>query len=248
MTTTGAAPRPYAGTAEAVWKGWTAPATWPRLDARALARRRVVVVVAHPDDEVLAAGGLLRELARLGANVRFVWATDGEASHPASTAIAPEELGRLRRAETRQALRMLGLGSAPQTWLGLPDGDLASCADRLGAAVAESVQDGDVVITTWSGDGHPDHEACGRTAGAVVPDVLELPVWAWTWARPDDPRVPWHRARRVELDEPTRRFKAAAVACHVSQVRPLGPAAADAAVLPDEVLAHFDRSYEVVLA
>jgi hypothetical protein len=40
--------------------------------------------------------------------------------------------------------------------------------------------------------------------------------------------------------------KEEAVACHRSQILPLGPAAADAPVLPSEDLEHFRRRYEVV--
>ena len=55
---------------------------------------RVVVLSAHPDDEVLAVGGWLSE--QTGRDVVFVTATDGEASHPGSPTITPEEL-RARR-------------------------------------------------------------------------------------------------------------------------------------------------------
>jgi hypothetical protein len=77
--------------------------------------------------------------------------------------------------------------------------------------------------------------------------MLEYPVWAWHWAAPDDDRVPWGRARRVDLDASVRVRKAAAVECFRSQVQPIGPAPEDRAVLPDRVLAHFRRDHEVVL-
>jgi LmbE family N-acetylglucosaminyl deacetylase len=112
--------------------------------------------------------------------------------------------------------------------------------------VAE-VGDADVVLAPWSGDGHPDHEACGRAAGRTTAAVLEYPVWTWHWAEPDDVRVPWSRARRVDLDADTAARKAAAVGCFRTQVAPIGPGPADAAVLPDRVLAHFRRDHEVVL-
>ena len=76
---------PLAGTDETVWSSWPAPAGWPELDLAALADTSVVVLAAHPDDEVLGVGGLLARLAGLGADLRLVWATDGEASHPCST-------------------------------------------------------------------------------------------------------------------------------------------------------------------
>ena len=74
--------QPLLGTAETEWEQWSGPEGWPALDPASLLGRPVVVLAAHPDDEVLGAGGLVCRLAAAGAHLRFVWATDGEASHP----------------------------------------------------------------------------------------------------------------------------------------------------------------------
>ena len=242
---------PAAGTDESGWAAWGEPAGWPVVDLGALARRPVLVVAAHPDDEVLGVGGLLAGLADLGADVRLLWATDGEASHPGSTADLAARLAGVRRAEAEAAMAALGLGSAAREHLGLPDGGLPAREDRLAAALADRVGPDDVLLAPWAGDGHPDHEACGRaarraasTAGA---SLLEYPVWAWHWAEPADPRIPWSRARRADLGAEAVARKAGAIECFRSQVGPIGPAPEDAAVLPERVLAHFRRHYEVVL-
>ena len=239
---------PMAGTDESRWTGWPAPASWPTLDVEQLAQQRVLVVAAHPDDEVLGVGGLLAVLAGLGADLRLLWATDGEASHPRSTAEPARRLASIRRAESSVAAERLGLAAVPRIHLGLPDGGLGRLEDQLTERIAFQVGADDVVLAPWSGDGHPDHEACGRAAGAAARTLLEYPVWAWHWAAPDDDRVPWSRARRIELDASARDRKAAAVSCFRSQVEPIGPGAADGPVLPDRVLAHFRRDHEVVLA
>ncbi len=239
---------PMAGTDESRWADWAAPQAWPRLDLAELASRPVLVVAAHPDDEVLGVGGLLAVLARLGADLRLLWATDGEASHPGSTAEPAGRLAAIRRAESSVAAERLGLAAASRTHLGLPDGRLTEREDELADRLGQLVRDGEVVLAPWSGDGHPDHEACGRAAGRVFATVLEYPVWAWHWAEPDDDRVPWSQARRVDLDTDARERKAAAVGCFQSQVAPIGPDPLDGPVLPDRVLAHFRRQHEVVLA
>jgi LmbE family N-acetylglucosaminyl deacetylase len=238
---------PLAGTDETVWRDWPAPAGWPELDLAALADQTVVVLAAHPDDEVLGVGGLLARLAGLGADLRLVWATDGEASHPHSTAPLAARLGAIRRSESALAAERLGLAAAPRRHLGLRDGRLAADEELLTELLAAEVVEAGVVIAPWSGDGHPDHEACGRAARRAAAVVLEYPVWTWHWAEPDDLRVPWARARRVDLDAETAARKAAAVGCFRTQVTAIGPAPADAAVLPDRVLAHFRRGHEVVL-
>jgi LmbE family N-acetylglucosaminyl deacetylase len=238
---------PLAGTDEELWRGWPEPAAWPALDLAALAGRTLVVLAAHPDDEVLGVGGLLARLAVVGADLRLVWATDGEASHPRSTAPVVSRLGPVRRSESAVAAERLGLAAASRRHLGLRDGRLGATEDRLTALLETEVAAADVVLAPWSGDGHPDHEACGRAARRVAPVVLEYPVWAWHWAVPGDSRVPWSRARRVDLDTEMVARKAAAVDCFRSQVAAIGPAPADAPVLPDRVLAHFRRGHEVVL-
>ena len=77
------------GTPEHAWLGWQTLRTLPELTPR---RRRVLVVAPHPDDEILAAGGLLVELAARGAEISVLALTDGEASHPRA-AIDPGVLG-----------------------------------------------------------------------------------------------------------------------------------------------------------
>ena len=239
-----------AGTDEGLWHDWAAPLSWPRLTAAEVAPQDAVVVVlaAHPDDEVLGVGGLLALLARCGREVRLVWATDGEASHPGSRAPLVGRLPEVRRDESAEAARRLGLGGAPRTHLGLPDGGLAERVEEIAGHLAPLVPEGAVLLAPWAGDGHPDHEACGRAAGRVPAGrLLEYPVWAWHWATPEDPRVPWGLARRVDLDADARDRKSAAVAAFGSQVAPIGPAPEDGPVLPEPVLAHFRRPYEVLL-
>lgn len=239
------------GTPEAEWTQWAAAggtACFPALDVEALAAAAgVVVLAAHPDDEVLGVAGLVCLLAAAGARLRFIWATDGEASHPASQASVVQNLPTVRAEESTAALAMLGAGHAARTRLRLPDGGLAGRQGELVDRLSREIDPGDVVLAPWSGDAHPDHEVCGRAARAVSDDVVEYPVWAWHWARPDDDRVPWERACLVPLAPDVMARKASAIACFVSQIAPIGPDAADGPVLPAAFLAHFDRSYEVVL-
>jgi LmbE family N-acetylglucosaminyl deacetylase len=239
---------PDAGTDETAWARWLTSGDWPLLDVTALAGRPVRVLAAHPDDEVLGVGGLVHLLAAAGCDLRFVWATDGEASHPGSTSDVVQALAGLRRAESRAALAALGAGAAPQVHLAMPDGGLAGrereLADRIGALVGP----GEVLLAPWSRDGHPDHEAVGRAARSVGGTVLEYPVWTWSWAAPDDQRVPWDRARRVLLDAATCAAKAAATACFATQVEAIGPGPYDGPVLPDRALEYFRRDVELVLA
>ena len=236
------------GTPETAWLPFLAGLGLPEL-VREPAPHRAVVVAPHPDDEVLGVGGLLTLLAAAGTRVQVLAVTDGEASHPGGS-VPAAQLAPLRVAETERALAALGLPPAVRR-LGLPDGGRGA----LQAPVTEALADldpGSWLLGPWSGDGHPDHEAVGRgcveAAARTGARLLAYPVWAWHWARPDDPRVPWRRARAVPLPAPVREAKARAVAAFRTQVAPLGPGPADAPVLPPTVLARFARPYEVVFA
>lgn len=234
------------GTDESLWRDWPAMDSWPALDLAAWRGRRVVVLSAHPDDEVLALGGTLTLLAQLGLPLSFVWATNGEASHPGSLTQAAADLGRLRRLETRAALARLGVGGDAM-WLGLPDGGLAERQRELTRAVRAVQRPGDLWLAPFRGDGHPDHEACGRAAAEVAEDLVEAPIWAWHWANPGDERIPWHRARSVAVPADVMARKEAAIAEFRTQVTAIGPGVADGPVLPERVLDHFRRRVEVVL-
>ncbi|AGL19350.1 PIG-L deacetylase family protein [Actinoplanes sp. N902-109] len=232
------------GTPEADWMNWPAMTGWPRfpLDPPGAP----LVVAPHPDDEILGVAGLM---ATLG-HADLVAVTDGEASHPDSTVHRPAELAAIRRAETAEALTRLGLGTATVHRLGQPDGGIAE--DAVAEALVPLLTPGRWCLATWREDGHPDHEAVGRAAAracaATGARLLEYPIWAWHWAGPADPRVPWDRARRIDLTPAALAAKIAAIEAFPSQIAPLGPAEADAAILPPHVLARFTRPFEVLFA
>ncbi len=235
------------GTDERRWQQWDGLARLPEL---AVSDAPLVLLAAHPDDETLAAGGLLALAAAAGAEVDVVVATDGEASHPGSPTHAPAELARRRAKEVEQAVAAL----APRGrlhLLHLPDGALAEHADAVRSGLEALVSAECRVVAPWRGDAHPDHEAAGEVAAQVAlsrgAELLEYPLWAWHWAAPGDARVPWAAAVRVPLPAQVRAAKAHALDEHRSQVEPLSSQPGDEALLTPEVLAHFDRDAEVFL-
>jgi LmbE family N-acetylglucosaminyl deacetylase len=202
------------------------------------------VVAAHPDDEVLGAGGLISMLAASRARLRVVAVTDGERSHLGHA--APDPLARRRTAETAAALRSLGARAAEVIRLRLPDSRLATHESELAASLAPLLAGFDLCLAPWDHDLHPDHEAAGRAARrAGAQNLYYYPVWMWHWAAPADPRVPWDRALRIPLPPRAVARKRAAIGCFASQTQDrghgLGP------VLTPAMLAHFTRSMEVLL-
>jgi LmbE family N-acetylglucosaminyl deacetylase len=216
------------GTAEAQWRAWQGLEKLPELDTSGW--RSAVVIAAHPDDEVLGAGGLMAMLADRGVRLRLVAVTDGEASHPG------QDIAARRIAETEAALK--NVGDCETVRLGLPDSgvDAGELAHRLPDLVAGF----DVCLAPWENDVHSNHEAAGRAALTCAVPVLRFPIWTWHWARPADPRLPWDRAVQVPLPPPILERKRSAIECFTSQMEGPEP------ILPPGVLEHFGRPREVL--
>jgi LmbE family N-acetylglucosaminyl deacetylase len=228
------------GTVETSWHDWPVLGELPAADVTRW--RSAVVVAAHPDDEVLGAGGMMAMLAAAGVRLRLIAVTDGEASHPGAD---PAVIARTRIAESAAALDRLGAGDAEVIRLRFPDTGVADREDELAAVLAELCAGFGACLAPWEADGHADHEAAGRAARRAGPDVLAYPVWMWHWATPGDPRVPWQRACRVALPADAAARKRSAIAAFASQLTDreggLPP------ILPAGVVAHFTRRQEVVL-
>ena len=209
---------------------------------------RLVVVAAHPDDEVLGAGGLVATAAGDGVEVVVVVLTDGEGSHPASPSTSPAQLASVRRAECRAGLDRLG-DDVVVEHAGLPDGRLEEREQECAALLTRVVGDGRgaVIVAPYRCDGHPDHEAAGRAAAAAAvrtgARLLEYPVWMWHWGRPAE--APWSSMCWLPLDAEAVTAKQQALAAHRSQVVGLSPAEGDERVLGEDVLAHFVGAQEL---
>ena len=233
------------GTPARVWATW--PRVFPDLDLTGW--DDVLVVAPHPDDEVLGVGGLMARLVATGGRVEVLAVTDGDASHPGSPTLDPAALATRRVAESDAACGVLGV--APPRRAGLPDGGVSAHEARLTDLVAARLRTGTVCLATWAGDGHPDHEAVGRAAAVACARtgarLVQYPVWAWHWSAPDDPAVPWAAAAVVRLDDLEPEAKRRAVERFVTQIHPLSPAPADAAVLPPFVVDRLVTGREMVL-
>ena len=248
------------GTPESAWRAWPPLAAVRRLPLNTWLPSgvRLVVVAPHPDDEVLACGGLLHSHTANGGTSLVVAVTDGEASHAGDADWPPATLARQRRTESLQGLQALGLErdalARSVVRFGLPDGRVQQHAAQLVSGLHLVLQPTDVVVSTWRHDGHPDHEATGQAVATVCGRIgcrfMEAPVWMWHWAKPDDSgdaRVPWHRLMAFDLDDAALRAKREALAAHTSQLQPRnGPDPEP--VLGAEILARAARHSEFFFA
>jgi LmbE family N-acetylglucosaminyl deacetylase len=112
-----------------------APAAGPRTATVTVGPdTRLLVIAPHPDDEVLAAGGLLQHLRATKGILRVVYLTDGEAYREgvqvedrvkSPTPSNYRAYGRQREQEAHAALRALGFGAESLTFLGFPNAGLS---------------------------------------------------------------------------------------------------------------------------
>ena len=232
------------GTQEHTWDSWPELRHLPAVDPRAWAC--VVVVAAHPDDEILGVGGTIAVLAAAGVRLRLVAVTDGEASHPGAD---PAVIARTRAAESAAALDVLGAHDIEVVRLRFPDTGLAAREELLSAVLGEQCAGFGVCLAPWEADAHADHEAAGRAAcragRRAGVKVLTYPIWMWHWAKPGDRRVPWHRACQVRLPAAVAARKRDAIDVFASQLTDRGPDTGP--VLPAGIVAHFTRQEEVLL-
>ncbi|MDQ4088778.1 MAG: PIG-L family deacetylase [Actinomycetota bacterium] len=130
--------------------------------------RRLLLVVAHPDDETFGSGSLLAHAAARGVETVVCCATRGERGEPApGSGIERHELPAARERELLAAASLLGVSRVEILGLGdsgmdgpPPPGALAATPlDDVTAAVAELIDDvrPEVVVTLDGTDGHRDH-------------------------------------------------------------------------------------------
>lgn len=87
--------------------------------------KRILFLMAHPDDETFGPGGTIARYARSGAEVRLGTATRGEAGMLGDPPVTDREhLGEVRAGELMSAAEILGISSVH--FLGFLDGQLAT--------------------------------------------------------------------------------------------------------------------------
>lgn len=237
-------------TPENDWHDWLVALNPPALSIDHLPSKtqRLVVVSPHPDDEVLACGGLLALHARRGGEAIVVAVTDGEASHRDDPAWPAIRLASARRLERVRGLARLGLRAGAVDRLALRDSGVAAQQGTLEFGLRGLLRPTDCVVTTWRLDGHPDHDATGTATARICADIgcrlLEAPVWMWHWAVPGDARVPWHRLRALPLPPDMLAAKAAALGEHATQLAARGQ---QAPVLGPAILRRAARAAEYFL-
>ena len=139
--------------------------------------KRVLVVMAHPDDCDFGAGGTIAQWTSQGIEVSYCIITNGDQGGEES-GIPVEEMAKVRQQEQRDAGRALGVTEI--TYLNYRDGWLMPSIElrkEIVRAIRIAKPDRMVVQSperNWERiySSHPDHLAAGETAiQAVYPDA-----------------------------------------------------------------------------
>ena len=184
----------------------------------------VLVVAAHPDDEVLGCGGTIARYAGEGRAVHVLILADGESSR--AQAGAGDAAARASAAQ--RAGEVLGVASV--SCLGLPDNrldtvELLQVVQGI-EAVLGRVQPG-TVLTHHHGDVNIDHRvaheavlaACRPLPGSCVRELLFFEVPSSTEWRPGSPATAFAPTVFVDIG-PVLAAKMAALEAYAAELRP----------------------------
>lgn len=152
---------------------------------------RLLVTVAHPDDETFGTGSVIAAATEAGVEVTVCCATRGEAGEAPGLDDPDCDLGAVRSAELRAAGDVLGVSrhvlldyrdsgmtgdAGPDTLAGAPFTDVATNVQRVVAEVAPQVV---VTLDPDHGDGHRDHERIGRATIEACRGLADLRLYLW---------------------------------------------------------------------
>lgn len=164
--------------------GLDLPGMLVALDAST--RPRLLVVVAHPDDEAFGCGSVLAHASAHDVRTTVVCATRGELGDPApGSGLTRADLPAARERELRDACTLLGvervevLGYADSGVDGSPAPGSLAAADPAGlrdrvAAFYDDVRP-DVVVTLDASDGHRDHATVRDAVLAALDTAAHRP-------------------------------------------------------------------------
>lgn len=200
--------------------------------SRELARQtRCVVIVAHPDDDVVGAGGLISRLD----DVTVLHVTDGipkNGHSPEVGNLRSSESAHTRRLESRTALALANVPPEQIVELGLSTEqaplELADLTRRIASFLLQTAPD--IVLTNPYEGGDPDHDATAfathaalrllRQKGFKPPSVFEIALYP----TPDGNKrvldfLPSEAAEitTLLLDKKARDLKRRMFACFTSQ-------------------------------
>jgi LmbE family N-acetylglucosaminyl deacetylase len=130
---------------------------------------KILVIVAHPDDEVLGCGGAIASYSNQGHDVTSVIFTYGE---NANLNESPKKLAKTRSKESIRAGKILGVKK--MYFLGLPDNTLSDEIkdEDLSIKIIKIIKERkpNIILTHSLDDYHPAHRNVAKLIKKIVAD------------------------------------------------------------------------------
>jgi LmbE family N-acetylglucosaminyl deacetylase len=195
---------------------------------------RVLLFAPHPDDEALAAAGLLQRAALVGARAHIVFATNGDNNVWAQRYVERRwqiaesdrfRWGELRKREVRSAVHAMSLGKQTSLrFLNLPDQEITSLLRKIPARLSAILREEidrfrpTLVIAPSLYDAHPDHSALSVAIGLALERSAHpsTPCYFYIIHRPR--QMPGSEIRALRLTKAEQRKKRSAIDCYFSQL------------------------------
>ncbi|MCK5107181.1 MAG: PIG-L family deacetylase [Nanoarchaeota archaeon] len=143
---------------------------------------KVLVFCAHPDDQVIGAGGTLIKYAREGKDIMIVIMSKGEGSHPW---LKEEIITEMRQKEIERADKIIGTNTTIS--LGLKDASFFKDAKETNVSeqIANIIKEfqPNKILTHTAVDPHPDHKTTNKLVTAAFDslnseaDLYTFDVW-----------------------------------------------------------------------
>lgn len=188
---------------------------------------KVLVIVAHPDDEVLGMGGTIAKYVSSGVEVALLVVTDGSTSQykndPRLNKIMED-----KKKETENAAEILGISKV--FYGGQPDMKLDITEHTEVNAVIETVIDEfdpDIVYTHFEGDVNKDHQcvyestlvACRPVPGQKIKELYSFSVPSSTEWSPQNSKTVFVPNVYVDIEGVFSEKKYIAMAAYKTELR-----------------------------
>ena len=184
---------------------------------------KILVVVAHPDDETLGCGGTIAKHIANGDNLTVMFMTDGVSSRTDKSSNA----GELRHSNAKNAMKILGV--ADMHFFNFPDNSMDTVPLIELVKAIESIigqVKPDTIYTHFAHDLNIDHRlihsavmtACRPQKGSSVKNILSFEVLSSTeWNSPSQPSfIPQYI---IDIDNYWDK-KRQALQCYHEELRP----------------------------
>ncbi|NOY68062.1 MAG: glycosyltransferase [Deltaproteobacteria bacterium] len=197
---------------------------------------RIMIIAPHPDDETLAAGGLIQKAIAAQAAVRIVFVTNG-GNNPWPQCFSEAKLklsdadhirwGKMREKEAMAALKTLDLHDKDIEFLNLPDQGLTGILLNSPGTFVNRLADifkawrPTMVICPDISDLHPDHNAAGVMcimALNSLPDDRDRPGHATYLVHFPKNGSPGRMRTAIPLSQKETALKQQAILCYKTQL------------------------------